>query len=178
MLYALCLTLVLQGCRAKHSVSGGPLRGVSGISIYSSKTLIIMKQRKFITQYNFDPDSCEHEKFAIPSQTIPDQAYTIRELLEKYSTGIMPPVGKIPHYEEDPDIDDPDFTRDPAFDLSDATRIKDESTEILQRVHDAEQKRAQEKEKADAIEEAKKILKDEALAKSKEDINITDPGGE
>lgn len=56
-----------------------------------------------------------------PSLTVPDQSYSIREILEKFSRGIDPYLTKLPSYDED-DIDvEDDVTPDrlPDHDLSD-----------------------------------------------------------
>mgnify|MGYP000667838063 CR=1 FL=1 len=124
---------------------------------------------KVRTPLGYNPSISEQETNNEPSQTIPDLSYTIRELLEKFAHGVMPPVGRDVVYDEDPDIDNPDPTRDPAFDLSDATRLKEESLEILQKQEDEQASKTKEANKKQAIKEAKELLQLESEAKEKEE---------
>lgn len=68
-----------------------------------------------------------NEDFEYPdpiSVTIPDESYTIPEILEKYTKGIAPQVALHGFYESDtPDFDSIDPTKDPAFDIVDATEL-------------------------------------------------------
>lgn len=79
------------------------------------------KTQRFNSQYNFKTDSLHLEKVTGESETVQGDSYTIQELMQKHTQGIMPPVGKQPYYDENPDIDNPDITRRPDFDLSDVT---------------------------------------------------------
>lgn len=66
------------------------------------------------------------EKINGISKTVPNDSYTIAELLMKYSTGIMPPVFRSGFYEENPDFETIDETQLSDFDLADVTRIMEE----------------------------------------------------
>lgn len=83
-----------------------------------------MTKRCFRTAYNYDSEKdTTRTKFTLPSETVPDQSYTIRELLLKFTSGVMPPVSKNVHY-EDEDFDQYSPTNDLDFDLADATAMK------------------------------------------------------
>lgn len=77
---------------------------------------------KFRTQFQvYEPDV---ERFIEPSQTMPSQAYTIRELLSRFVSGTYSPEQAYrngSYADGDPDYDDWDETDDPAFDLADYT---------------------------------------------------------
>lgn len=60
-----------------------------------------------------------------PSQTIPGEAYTIRELLTKFTRGVIPDVGKNMKFDDSEDFEDIDISRVPDFDLSDITEYKE-----------------------------------------------------
>lgn len=54
-----------------------------------------------------------------PSETIPDQSLTIKEILQRFKAGTLPPIQKETYFEDDPDIDNPDPMYRPDFDLVD-----------------------------------------------------------
>lgn len=54
-----------------------------------------------------------------PSETIPDQSLTIKQILQRFTAGTLPPIQKETYYEENPDIDDPDPMYRPDFDFVD-----------------------------------------------------------
>lgn len=69
---------------------------------------------------HFTPDMIDRESYeGLTSLTVPGEAYSIRELLQKYTQGIMPAVAREGYYE---DTDDEDFDvlpdRLPDFDLT------------------------------------------------------------
>ena len=57
-----------------------------------------------------------------PSLTVPDQSYTIQELLDRHIAGTMPPVSQDVFYEDDPNFDEIDPKHTPDYDLSDYSR--------------------------------------------------------
>lgn len=73
---------------------------------------------KFKTQYNATPD--KGEKNTLPSETVPDQSMTVREIMERYARGL--PLGgeKFPvyHGENTP----PDLKRMDLTDIEEMTR--------------------------------------------------------
>lgn len=75
----------------------------------------------------FTYDHTEHigQSFELPSMTVPDMSYSIRELLARFTAGTMPPVGRQVYYEDNPDINNPDPLDAPNFDLVDAYELRD-----------------------------------------------------
>lgn len=60
-----------------------------------------------------------------PSKTIPDEAYTVAQILERFMRGQGVDGQRVIHYGEDEDFDDYDPTLDPDFDIVDAyTRMQ------------------------------------------------------
>lgn len=112
---------------------------------------------KVINPYNYEP----HDGIVVDDEllTEPDQAYSLRELLERAQNGTLPPIGITnPLYDDDNDLDGDGFnddpTKDPNFDFAAAHDLDDQISA------------AQAKAKADMA--ALKILeqKKETLAKS------------
>lgn len=86
-----------------------------------------MSKRQFVTQWTYVHKFDEH---ADPiSLAVPGEAYTIQELLTKFSKGLMPELNtNNPDYdgeEADIDIDQDISTRSISFDHSDAMILRD-----------------------------------------------------
>lgn len=58
---------------------------------------MMMKKIKFGTPFNTIPDKGEVNSGRVI--TVPDMSYTIRELLERFTEGTMPPIGLIGGYD-------------------------------------------------------------------------------
>lgn len=82
-----------------------------------------MKTIIFQTNYNAVPRLGESNN--LPSKTIPGDSYTIRELMEKFARGQIPPIAKQTYFDDPEDFDEIDPTKDPSFDLSDATQMRE-----------------------------------------------------
>lgn len=80
--------------------------------------------KKFRTHYNYRKRKADIEHPVGTSETLPDQNYTIREILQKFSSGISPSIAKVPIYDDNPEFDNYDPTRDLDFDLTDAVRLE------------------------------------------------------
>ncbi|KAA6326505.1 hypothetical protein EZS27_024394 [termite gut metagenome] len=108
----------------------------------------------------------------LPSLTVPDQAISIPDLLEKYVNGTLLPCEKTPYYADgDVSFDDFNPTLSPDFDLVDAQLIK-EDLEARFAELDAQKKAALQKDaddvKAKLIEyERIKALYDERSEEEK-----------
>jgi len=87
------------------------------------------KKWSFNTKYNFKLSPSHMEYNEGQSMTIPGQAYTISEILEKYTRGQAPRIAKDGYYEENPSLDSIDPMRSPDFDLADATILLDQYNE-------------------------------------------------
>jgi len=117
-----------------------------------------METKKIRTRYNYQLQESDLTPVDSKSETIPGDAYTIKELYAKFTTGIMPPIGKMPSYDPDPDIDNPDPTRTPGYDLADATATLDTLAAQIEEANNAKEERKRKKkasaEKSEANEEA------------------------
>lgn len=109
---------------------------------------------KFRSQYNYVPNDRDNETNNDPSETIPGQAFTVGEIMEKYARGVDPYLSKVPlgrNLAEIDSFDDTDPTRSPEFDLSDLTDARERL-----KVEDAKQRRAKQAVKKGELEGEKK----------------------
>lgn len=76
---------------------------------------------KIRNHFNYDP-SVSYEDVEGVSLAVPDQSYTVKELFERMARG-LPLDDRISqratYYDDDEDIDNPDPTQRPDFDLTD-----------------------------------------------------------
>lgn len=112
----------------------------------------------FQTSSNYNPIQQHETPSQLPSLTVPDMSYSIQELLDKFTTGIVPPVARNAQYDEDADFDNYDETRDGDFDLADATRLK----------QDLEERHQKRMKSINELESRKKAEKEKQLTKFKE----------
>ena len=71
--------------------------------------------------YNYDP-SCAFEEVDETSLAVPDQTYSVRELFDRMARGLSLDGSVRPvYYDDSEDIDNPDPTQRPDFELSDYT---------------------------------------------------------
>lgn len=75
----------------------------------------------FVNRFTYDYTAHHvHEKVIGESETIPDQSYSIEEIITRFTGGIMPTVNNRVFYDDDPDFDSIDPTMRPDYDLVDA----------------------------------------------------------
>jgi len=68
-----------------------------------------MKKYRIRTQYNYDwKKDTKFEETEGPSMTVPDESYTIKELVQRHSQGLPAQVGLNGEYDEDPTHEDHD----------------------------------------------------------------------
>lgn len=83
-----------------------------------------MEKEKNQTKYGYVHDSSKDEKNSGEVMTIQDDAWTIEELLTKFTTGIYPKdierKGSVVEMDKIDMDDTPSVLNDPAFDLTDA----------------------------------------------------------
>jgi len=122
-----------------------------------------MEKPIFRNRYTFKLKGTDMECIKSPSQTVKGDAYTVRELFEKHTAGIVPPIQRIGDYDDEADLDFPDPTKSPDFDLVDATQILTD----IQPIKDAIEKEKNAKIKAEKaeIEELRQKLKAEKKQK-------------
>lgn len=82
---------------------------------------------KFVTHYNYVFDDDVHtETHGGSSMTVPDQSYSVREILQRFTTGIAPSISKQFYYESDQgdiNFDSYNPTNQGNFDLADFTNM-------------------------------------------------------
>lgn len=76
-------------------------------------------EKRFQTNYDRKTCATRYEISRGVSETVQGQAYSIRELLEKFVSGAIPDIGKVPQYEEDPTFEQTDILRRPDVDIVD-----------------------------------------------------------
>lgn len=82
--------------------------------------------------YTYDPTAEKYEENTMPSETCPDQSYTIRELLARFTSGTMPPVGREGVFDENPEFDAFDDAQRNDLELVDVYHMYEEN-EALKR---------------------------------------------
>lgn len=99
----------------------------------------------FVTPYTYDPTAavCYEKPNLCESETVPNQTFTIQEIITRFTGGIMPNVNrKIEYDQEDlrePNFDAIDPTRRPDYDLVDAIYDIENLTErFMERKREAE----------------------------------------
>lgn len=71
------------------------------------------------------------EKIAGTSQTVPDQSYTVREILVKFASGTLPNIYAEPEFSEDlPDLRGLDISEIHAIKQQNAKEIKDKENDL------------------------------------------------
>lgn len=79
---------------------------------------------KFRTAYNYAQSESDYERNEGVSLTVPNQSYTIRELMAKHASGSLPLIGKEGTFEDEPDIDHVNPLENPAADLVDKLEMQ------------------------------------------------------
>lgn len=99
----------------------------------------------FVTPYTYDPTSpvCYEKPNLSESETVPNQTYTIQEIITRFTGGIMPNVNRQIEFDQEDlreeNFDAIDPTRRPDYDLVDAIYDIENLTErFLERKREAE----------------------------------------
>lgn len=126
---------------------------------------------KIATNQTFKYDPARHgENPEGASLTQPDLAFTIQDLLDRFTRGSMPPIVKQGFFEENPTFDSFDPTRSGAFDLADAVeekmfldaRIKDRQKQYEEKVKAKQELAKKQQEEYVKWKETQKVEKKEA----------------
>ena len=92
---------------------------------------------------NYSETEISFEPVIGVSETVPDQSYTIRDLLERFASGIMPSVGQDGYYDDETEVENwiTDPTLKPDFDLADYTSetLKLQEQRFLRQQKDVEE---------------------------------------
>jgi len=105
----------------------------------------------FRTGYNRQITPTRGEVNTLPSMTIPDMGYSLKEILDRFTNGMPLSIAKEPYYEDNPDEDFDlyDETRDPSFDLEDASMRLNELNDAKQYQEKINKNKQQLKQKTD-----------------------------
>lgn len=98
--------------------------------------------------------------FRKPSKTVPDKAYTVSELLAKFTTGICPSVYREGSYSDNENLqpEDIDITETRDFDSCDARRLLSSCRDISAIMSDLDKlKRSESNSKEDKTPESSSI---------------------
>lgn len=118
--------------------------------------------------------------FTMPSLTVPDASFTVRQLLDRFTTGNVPAIAREGYYENE-DWDDYSPMNDHDFDLTDAQNLRDQLMKrAKQRQEEYEKVMAEKKKRNDArlakLEKLEKQL--EAWEKKKKGEEVPSDDGE
>lgn len=152
-----CTPGSLSWISAKHTIKRiGLLIALSPIvqscTIHQNINITIMnKKTNHKTKYTYATSNTfkTHggEKNSGKSITVQDEAYTIKELLEKHTQGLMPNVGKTPIYDYEEATHEDDITlRKPNLDLTDIDELK---VKVKKTVSKVEQQKARKKKETE-----------------------------
>jgi len=114
----------------------------------------------FQTQYSYKFDSAKHAepKSELPSLTVPDMSYTVRELLEKFTSGgSLPPIDNQAEYEENPTFDDALSIDQDLTDLHQARRAVNKLQNDLLKLENLKKERQKEAQNKDAQQTIKEL---------------------
>lgn len=102
---------------------------------------------------HFKLESQDMEHPSGVSITIPDESYTIKDLVQKFSQGIDPSISKLAEYSEDSDDhDQPDMRKLATADLSDVDNYKRElASRRLALLQDMEKQKTEANKKTEPV---------------------------
>lgn len=103
------------------------------------------------TSQNYDWKADKGEISLLPSKTVPNEALSIAEILQRFTQGYEAPR-KQSYYSNTEDFEDIDPTRSPDFDLADA---HEEMTALNARIRRAQTEKPKPKEAAETEEGVK-----------------------
>lgn len=138
-----------------------------------------MKKHKFASDYDFENIINEYLPNDEPSQTVPDQAMSIAEIMRRYAQGLPLEGEKVPFYENEEDIDTgnnmPDVSR---MDLVDRLQLAKDAKEHAQEMERQirEQLQREKKEKADQREKVQRTPGSEADQGEEDQPGKNNPG--
>lgn len=94
------------------------------------ETKKLQEKPRFRTNYNGYKSETDFEKVDPISLTIPNETYSLRDIVEKFSREYPKHLLRMGYSDEidetDPDFDDVDLTRVPGFDLVDAYEMMED----------------------------------------------------
>lgn len=121
------------------------------------------------TWLNYNPEDA-YEESDSTSMAVPDQTYTVRQLFDRMARGLSLDDSGLVHpvYYEDDDIDNPDPTQNPAFDLAD---YSEQMASLQETIASRANSSIKSKRSGDKKEDKPSKSKGEEEAKSEESSN-------
>lgn len=132
--------------------------------------------RKIVNNANFDfTTQMGAEVYKLPSKTSPDEALTVKQILQKHANGLAPDISKEPIYSNNPQFDDMDLEQVSRLEFDerhylnerlkkqidkDRSTVKDAASKVT-----AAKKAAEEQKFKDAVKSGLKEVTDEGKAK-------------
>ncbi|WNK14092.1 MAG: hypothetical protein [Microvirus sp.] len=83
-----------------------------------------MKKTIIRNAWGFEPLPEDFEQVSGEDMTVPDDSYSIQQILTQFSNGIRPNIALDGYYSDTEDFEDYDRFSDPDFDLTDLSDIK------------------------------------------------------
>lgn len=122
---------------------------------------------RFNSHFNYHPRKGRHEVPEGESETVPGEARTIKELVERLELGVPLPDKK-PQF-MDADLDQVDHFFQQALDLTDYDELNDKITGVREYIRQAqeEQRKSYEAYQKDQADKQRKAEIDEAIRQSK-----------
>lgn len=133
------------------------------------------KKRTIHRRPNYTPGRF-NEKTVGASKTIPGETYTIRELLNKHTRGILPPgIDREPIYDNEPNFDSPDFQKINRSDINDKKQFQRETKEQQSELSNTIKKQQQhhKEKKSNKQENTQKTNNADEAATTEEDATIS-----
>lgn len=100
----------------------------------------------------YKPNPANYERFEQASLTLPNEALSITDILNKWTHGIDPMLTKNPAYSDEADIDDIDLESVQRMDITDKGEAMQKASNVINRAKEAQKR---EKEEADKKKEKK-----------------------
>lgn len=128
------------------------------------------KKIKVVTNNTYEllPEHLEHP--VGETLTIPGESYTIQELLQKYTHGIVPPLHREGIYEDSDSFEDNPFRR-PEADLTDIDNAQAKIEDVEKRHQQIKQTKKQKAEQKKQEQKIREKIKQEAIDKNDEQNN-------
>lgn len=132
-------------------------------------TVIGTPNPKFRTKYPRRGDDHQGSNTYGVSKTIPNETYTIRELLNKHTSGIMPDVQRNPIYSENASHDDLDLQKANRLDIVEKQQLQTQQLDIITQLDEILTKSKLERDKK--IEQ-QKLAKQPEPDPDKNEVNV------
>lgn len=115
---------------------------------------------KFQTPFNAQPRG--GKVFTQPSQTVPDESYTLKEILERSQRGLVDNVIRRVVYDDEPNLNEINILRRQGLDITDLDERLQKLNENLQTAKAEKDKKIREQQE-EKVKQEREQLKEELL---------------